>query len=188
MKLKLYMMSALLGIGLMSGTANAAYFQIAPDPQANDGTVESVIGPDETIIYSSANGVSVCNSNTVSPQDPVDVQNSITDQFGGTLSLVGQGGYSGGLLESSDPFNILAIHYGGPVGGNEVLFFFNTLMTTFNISGSPYGIADFRAFTGSGGSIPPVNAVPVPAAVWLFGSGLMGLIGAVRRKSRTAQA
>lgn len=27
-----------------------------------------------------------------------------------------------------------------------------------------------------------VSAVPVPAAVWLFGSGLLGLIGAARRK------
>ena len=27
------------------------------------------------------------------------------------------------------------------------------------------------------------SAVPVPAAVWLFGSGLLGLIGVVRRKA-----
>jgi hypothetical protein len=29
-------------------------------------------------------------------------------------------------------------------------------------------------------------AVPVPAAVWLFGSGLLGLIGVARRKARAA--
>lgn len=29
-----------------------------------------------------------------------------------------------------------------------------------------------------------VSAVPVPAAVWLFGSGLIGLIGVARRKER----
>ena len=28
----------------------------------------------------------------------------------------------------------------------------------------------------------PVSEVPVPAAVWLFGSGLIGLIGIARRK------
>jgi hypothetical protein len=27
-----------------------------------------------------------------------------------------------------------------------------------------------------------VSSVPVPAAVWLFGSGLLGLIGIARRK------
>ena len=30
-----------------------------------------------------------------------------------------------------------------------------------------------------------VNAVPVPAAVWLFGSGLLGLVGVARRKSQS---
>lgn len=29
-----------------------------------------------------------------------------------------------------------------------------------------------------------VNAVPVPAAVWLFGSGLLGLVGVARRKKK----
>ena len=32
------------------------------------------------------------------------------------------------------------------------------------------------------GSIVPVSAVPVPAAVWLFGSGLLGLVGVARRR------
>ena len=29
-----------------------------------------------------------------------------------------------------------------------------------------------------------ISAVPIPAAVWLFGSGLLGLIGVARRKTR----
>lgn len=32
--------------------------------------------------------------------------------------------------------------------------------------------------------IPTVNPVPVPAAAWLFGSGLLGLAGVARRKSK----
>jgi len=33
-----------------------------------------------------------------------------------------------------------------------------------------------------------VRVVPVPAAVWLFGSGLLGLVGVARRKSRQVRA
>ena len=38
--------------------------------------------------------------------------------------------------------------------------------------GAPYGLT----MTGT------VSAIPVPAAVWLFGSGLLGLVGVARRK------
>ena len=34
--------------------------------------------------------------------------------------------------------------------------------------------------------INPVSTVPVPAAVWLFGSGLLGLVGVARRSTTTA--
>lgn len=46
------------------------------------------------------------------------------------------------------------------------------------------------AFVDSYGAIsatappPPPSAVPVPAAVWLFGSGLIGLVGVARRKKK----
>lgn len=36
--------------------------------------------------------------------------------------------------------------------------------------------------TGLGSYSMSVTAVPVPAAVWLFGSGLIGLVGVARRK------
>jgi hypothetical protein len=57
------------------------------------------------------------------------------------------------------------------------------------IGGSPIVTGIFRGFNvnfdiGSGNSMTVlnVNAVPIPAAVWLFGSGLFGLIGFARYK------
>jgi hypothetical protein len=38
-------------------------------------------------------------------------------------------------------------------------------------------------FPGIGTALYRVSAVPVPAAAWLFGSGLIGLIGLARRKA-----
>jgi len=38
-------------------------------------------------------------------------------------------------------------------------------------------------FSGTIGNGLPIPSIPVPAAIWLFGSGLIGLIGLARRKS-----
>jgi hypothetical protein len=55
----------------------------------------------------------------------------------------------------------------------------NTLSLTFDVNaGTNYF---FGADAGVSG-YTDVSAVPVPAAVWLFGSGLIGLIGVARRK------
>ena len=37
---------------------------------------------------------------------------------------------------------------------------------------------------GTGYELVSTSVVPIPAAVWLFGSGLLGLIGVARRKAR----
>jgi hypothetical protein len=61
--------------------------------------------------------------------------------------------------------------------------------TDDGISGSPMIDGPFRGLNvnfdiGSGNSLTvlSVSSVPVPAAVWLFGSGLIGLVGFARRK------
>jgi hypothetical protein len=60
------------------------------------------------------------------------------------------------------------------------------------IAGSPMIDGPFPGLNvnfdiGSGNSLTvlSVNSVPVPAAVWLFGSGLLGLVGMARRKKST---
>lgn len=54
-----------------------------------------------------------------------------------------------------------------------------------NQSGSPFAEADIDA-VGAISSAPPVNPIPVPAAVWLFGSAMIGLLG-WKKKTKAAQ-
>ncbi len=51
-------------------------------------------------------------------------------------------------------------------------------VTTNYIDGSSIGGVDFAYYLDSS----RVSAIPVPAAVWLFASGLMGLAGVARRR------
>ena len=54
------------------------------------------------------------------------------------------------------------------------------------IAGNPMDNGPFPGFNAAflGTATPQeVAAVPVPAAVWLFGSGLLGLVGVARRKA-----
>jgi hypothetical protein len=55
---------------------------------------------------------------------------------------------------------------------------FDASTANLNISGSASVLTNSASFL-----VKPVATVPVPAAVWLFGSGLLGLVGVARRKS-----
>ncbi len=66
---------------------------------------------------------------------------------------------------------------------------FNSLGLGFDIDGNYIGGTPFDGIAGlinigSGNSltVTSVSTVPVPAAIWLFGSGLIGLIGVARHK------
>lgn len=72
------------------------------------------------------------------------------------------------------------------VNGIDVLTFAsNALDKVFNISFLAGDIVEFfvSGTAGRSGNIDiSVSGVPVPAAVWLFGSAIMGMMGLTRRK------
>ena len=109
----------------------------------------------------------------------------ILDVMGsGTISNV-----TGGDSDLGDVFGSGWRQFGGSVygeTGSSVLGFsfdfFADAGSSLLISGS-YTNADFLDETITSSIIgTAVSAVPVPAAVWLFGSGLLALVGFVRRR------
>jgi hypothetical protein len=68
----------------------------------------------------------------------------------------------------------------GPFSGNNANFDVVTMSSTGFDAGAT--LPPNCNFDPSGGLCTPPPTVPVPAAVWLFGSGLLGLVGVARRR------
>ena len=68
----------------------------------------------------------------------------------------------------------------GPFTGSNANF--DVVSLTFTGSDDTRSIGPFCDFDPSGNLCAPPPEVPVPAAVWLFGSGLLGLVGVARRR------
>ena len=62
----------------------------------------------------------------------------------------------------------------------------DTYFTVFGVGGNPMVDGPFQGFNAnfdiSSITITDITPVPVPAAAWLFGSGLLGLVGVARRR------
>lgn len=80
-------------------------------------------------------------------------------------------------------------NFDSTAGLGQSLSFFK-LSNSTNSSVDPISVTEFTGASfllSSNGTLSyGVSAVPVPAAVWLFGSGLVGMIGVARRKTVSA--
>lgn len=202
MKFKLCSIALLLGVGSISGIANASFISVGPASPVSWTIPQGNHSATITVNFTGYTGATVSNASEVflsknansdiSNQSAVGVATAMNTAFGlavGTIhtytSVATQannqvdslGGGSSATISPANPFNYLAVH----AGNNELFFHWATAITSLNIttSGPGIGLSNYRAFNA-------VSAVPVPTAVWLFGSGLLGLIGAARRKSTSA--
>jgi hypothetical protein len=156
----------LIGIALtVCGSANAATIFAPTDADVNflfgslgGGTLAMFDDSDQG--YSGLNLV-VDVPGIVGITGPFTNNDHIATNGNGTLTLTG-----------SDQF-ILGLNIGGTwlTDTSVVSQGANAYQVSFNNAGTVVQV-DVRV----------VSAIPVPAAVWLFGSGLLGLVGIARRK------
>ena len=71
---------------------------------------------------------------------------------------------------------------GVPVSGDDTNGYTGQMVSAGNIGTAWAFFADTQYSERYDFNIVAVSAVPVPAAVWLFGSGLLGLVGVARRR------
>ncbi len=118
-----------------------------------DDTDQSYAGPSLTISAPEIIGFT----------GPVNTNDFIATGLSGTLNLIG-----------SDQF-ILGLDTGG---GNWI-----TDTSVVSVGDNAYQVSFDNAGTLTEVDVRIIPAIPVPAAVWLFGSGLLGLVGVARRKA-----
>ena len=111
--------------------------------------------------------------------------NSFTGGPSSGSSGAGTNGGVSGTIVLTDNWNANNFDQGGAFTGTTVG---DELSGTFDIAWTSLIVGGaFDGQTGTYAAQGTYSAVPVPAAVWLFGSGLVGLVGVARRR-RKAQA
>jgi hypothetical protein len=115
--------------------------------------------------------------------------------FAGTFTLSTTGATAPGSFDST-----FGLGGGGlaSLDSDAGLFYFartvgtggTTTLSSKTQFGNSGGFASLRLASNGdfSYSLAPAAAVPLPAAVWLMGAGLMGVAGAVRRRKAAAQA
>lgn len=168
------MLNILFGISLLgfSSLSSAAVCTALAGFTAVNGN--GFIDPDPTV---------TCQQDGVNlnPQSPVAIAGYMETAFelaSGSLNFLQAGeGFGKDEAVGADTisfsdltaFNYLAVHY----GRGELFFRFDNAITAFTLTGLPRGLSNYRTYN--------LSEVPLPAAGWLFGSALIGLMG-LRRK------
>ncbi len=126
---------------------------------------------------------------TSDPANPIDIADQsfslhgfLADPSVTNPVFTGSFNVSGGLLAGT--FQDLTV---GFLSNNDIMFDANLTYTSGSLKGNLTGGriegGQNAAGTQLAAKLGPVTVVPVPAAIWLFGSGLLGLAGIARRKA-----
>jgi len=178
--LKTNIVCATLLLMLSMGSANAALvnFVITGDVLSGDEFAPNVFGltAGDTITATGIFNDSVLTSGSGVISFASDSGNTMTINVGTetftAANDVDYGPGSGAIIEL-DNSSLFAFDFIALLGDNGATADFNSLGVSFD---------DFDNLFGDWNTTVEITPVPVPAAIWLFGSGLLGLVGVARRK------
>lgn len=166
----------------------------------------TILGAKTSGSTAAASNVFVYTSVIPNQLDSNWIGGDVVTSAGGVASLIGEingsvvnngvsttGGYGSALPVGSQApasfFSSANAANGAALGSAQSLFLVastadsavaaNVYKSAYTLTLSSAGLLSYDA---------PVSAVPVPAAIWLLGSGLMGLVGIGRRRNATVAA
>jgi len=143
----------------------------------NNGTISLMNDTTNSLVHFAGlnSDISTINSNSNSANS-IEGPNPLTAGVWDPNNTLGTAYWDGGATSNANP-----------TGGTQTLFY-----VTSGVGGSPstkvaYSAEENVSLTSAGLNITALGSggpppVPLPAAVWLLGSGLLGLTGVARRK------
>lgn len=144
---------------------------------ATNAEVENIFGISFNGFYDTTGGSAYGYSQ--GPAGAYSGQTTDIQSFQSTFGLINLGGdeYSFGLYEDED--NILRMMGAYQNGAGNNIVYGPEFVENYDSSLYQYRTSSNGAY---GSYLVRTSVVPIPAAIWLFGSGLLGLVGIARRK------
>lgn len=176
-------LATLIGGLLLCASANAVIYDQTLDQAAGslllaDGDTITFNPFDADFIFFSDNAAEDFN-----PQDTVHIESVIEGLVGFDIDYAGEDAFDGGADYSTGlDANFYAIHY----DNRELVFGYYEIQEGFSVQSLSHDFSNMRGYTCDAGTCPGgFSEVPLPAAAWMFASGLVGLGVIGRRRSST---
>jgi hypothetical protein len=179
----------LVGVVVLVAATSASAAVVFPALEIN---TETVAGTTSDITMTGVAPLTLSDASTILTDFNPDLTFTLISDAAGVGNLL----VDGGSALSASFSNLAVVHiFGGNVSWSADLTYTGGSLAGNlaggRVEGAFSGVAGFGMgqsllganFSASGGIAKIGAVVPVPPAVWLFGSGLLGMVGVARRKS-----
>jgi len=174
---------AVIALLILPSQINAAPLQFTFDMRVdsvNTGTVviNDIFAGEFFIDDSNFSGIGIEDFSPTSPPSTGELLSFDVDILSSSFSSGDDFGFPSFPRVIFENGSVTQMEFESTTLDPQLTIFLTASGIEFAYAQGPFG-AEIQQFSGF---VENVSAVPVPAAVWLFGSGLMGVIGVARRR------